>query len=45
MKMGWKAGQGLGKDLNGMTEHIKVKKRIDDRGLGAEKQAEGNNTG
>ena len=33
-KMGWKAGRGLGKNLQGMATHIKVKKREDDVGLG-----------
>mmetsp|Transcript_133976 Transcript_133976/g.232597 ORF Transcript_133976/g.232597 Transcript_133976/m.232597 type:complete len:174 (-) Transcript_133976:794-1315(-) len=35
-KMGWKEGTGLGKDLQGSTEHIKVK-QLDERvGLGGE---------
>jgi Pin2-interacting protein X1 len=33
-KMGWAAGQGLGKNKQGMSSHIKVKKREDDVGLG-----------
>jgi Pin2-interacting protein X1 len=33
-KMGWKAGHGLGKNLQGMATHIKVKKREDDVGIG-----------
>ncbi|KAI2508915.1 glycine rich nucleic binding domain [Fragilaria crotonensis] len=33
-KMGWKAGRGLGKNLQGMATHIKVKKREDDVGIG-----------
>jgi Pin2-interacting protein X1 len=35
MKMGWKAGKGLGKEETGMTSHVKVEKKIDARGLGA----------
>lgn len=33
-KMGWTSGQGLGKNKQGMSSHIKVKKREDDVGLG-----------
>ena len=33
-KMGWKSGQGLGKDRQGINTHIKVKKREDDVGIG-----------
>ena len=32
----------MGKESQGMTESIKVKKRIDARGLGAERDATGN---
>ena len=39
-KMGWKEGQGLGKDSNGITKSISVKKREDNAGLGVEKQVE-----
>ncbi|KAL6076136.1 G patch domain-containing protein 4 [Balamuthia mandrillaris] len=39
-KMGWKKGQGLGRHENGMTEFIRVKKRQDSLGLGAEKKEE-----
>jgi Pin2-interacting protein X1 len=42
MKMGWQKGKGLGKDEDGRTEHVKVKKRIDERGLGAEADPTGN---
>ena len=42
LKMGWKAGKGLGKDESGMTENIKSTKKIDDRGLGAEADHTGN---
>jgi Pin2-interacting protein X1 len=33
-KMGWSVGTGLGKKRNGITSHIKVKKRKDQLGLG-----------
>jgi Pin2-interacting protein X1 len=36
-KMGWTEGQGLGKDGDGIKTHIKIKKREDATGLGAEK--------
>mmetsp|Transcript_53045 Transcript_53045/g.120906 ORF Transcript_53045/g.120906 Transcript_53045/m.120906 type:complete len:213 (+) Transcript_53045:147-785(+) len=42
LKMGWKQGKGLGKEETGMTEHVKVTKRVDARGLGAELDATGN---
>ena len=35
--MGWIAGQGLGKDKQGMKSHIKVKQRAEDEGIGHEK--------
>ena len=34
-KMGWNEGKGLGKNEDGMQDHIKVKKRDDTLGLGA----------
>ncbi|RLN47862.1 hypothetical protein BBJ28_00018835 [Nothophytophthora sp. Chile5] len=40
-KMGWSAGKGLGKQEQGVVSHIKVKKRAELQGVGAEKvQAE-----
>lgn len=33
-KLGWKEGEGLGKHRQGMSTHIKVKKRADGVGLG-----------
>ena len=38
-KMGWKEGDGLGKNSDGMKEHIKIKKREESIGLGADKVA------
>jgi Pin2-interacting protein X1 len=35
-KMGWKEGQGLGKNEDGMKKHIKATKREDSAGLGTE---------
>jgi Pin2-interacting protein X1 len=36
--MGWKEGEGLGKNRQGMADHIRVTKRKDEEGLGHEKQ-------
>jgi Pin2-interacting protein X1 len=36
-KMGWKEDKGLGKDENGHTSHIKIKKREEGLGIGMEK--------
>lgn len=38
-KMGWTAGTGLGRKRDGMVSHIKVKKRVENAGLGTERQA------
>eukprot|EP00606_Chrysophyceae_sp_TOSAG23-5_P001217 GSChrysophyteH2.ASY1.ANO1.265.1 assembled CDS len=38
-RMGWSEGSGLGKNSDGMKEHIKTKKRADEAGLGTEKAA------
>ena len=35
-KMGWKEGEGLGKDSTGIQTHVKAVKREDSLGLGAE---------
>lgn len=34
--MGWQEGKGLGTKGNGITEHIRVKKKIDNSGIGLE---------
>lgn len=34
MAMGWKPGQGLGASIQGIREHIKIKPKIEGRGLG-----------
>lgn len=36
-KMGWTEGTGLGKRRDGMKEHVKIKQREDEMGLGREK--------
>ena len=36
-RMGWQEGQGLGKDQQGMKEHIKVKQRLEEEGIGHDK--------
>ena len=38
-RMGWKEGSGLGKNEDGMKEHIKTKKREESAGIGTEKAA------
>ncbi|GMF61788.1 unnamed protein product [Phytophthora fragariaefolia] len=38
-KMGWAAGKGLGKHEQGVKSHVKVKRREELQGVGAEKQA------
>jgi hypothetical protein len=38
-KMGWEDGTGLGKKRDGIKTHIKVKKRKDQEGIGADKAA------
>jgi hypothetical protein len=38
-KMGWQDGTGLGKKRDGIKTHIKVKKRKDQEGIGADKAA------
>ena len=35
-KMGWKEGEGLGKNNDGMKLHIRINKREDSVGLGAD---------
>lgn len=37
-KMGWEEGTGLGKRRNGIQEHVKIKQRDDEVGLGREKE-------
>ena len=36
--MGWKEGTGLGKRRDGMVDHIKIKQREEEMGLGREKE-------
>ncbi|CAH0478102.1 unnamed protein product [Peronospora belbahrii] len=36
--MGWSAGKGLGKNEQGITSHVKVKRREELQGVGAEKE-------
>ena len=38
-KMGWKEGDGLGKNRDGMTEHVKVSLKTDNSGIGATEEA------
>jgi Pin2-interacting protein X1 len=37
-KMGWSEGKGLGQNLDGMQEHIKVNFKADTLGVGADKR-------
>ncbi|KAH9291658.1 hypothetical protein KI387_043154, partial [Taxus chinensis] len=38
-QMGWEEGEGLGKERQGIKEHVKVKKKQDTTGLGVNKAA------
>uniref|UniRef100_A0A7S0YMG4 G-patch domain-containing protein n=1 Tax=Polytomella parva TaxID=51329 RepID=A0A7S0YMG4_9CHLO len=38
--MGWKEGEGLGADKQGIKEHLRVKKNVDGHGIGAIEQAQ-----
>merc|ERR1712243_454624 len=38
-KMGWKEGDGLGKNLDGIVEPIKAKKKLNSNGLGFTKNS------
>ncbi|RLN91966.1 hypothetical protein BBJ28_00015723 [Nothophytophthora sp. Chile5] len=41
MKMGWSAGKGVGKDLQGQATHVKIARRSENLGVGCSlKQAE-----
>ena len=35
-KMGWKEGEGIGKNLQGNASHVVVKRRVQNMGLGGE---------
>lgn len=35
-KMGWKQGEGLGKNSQGISTYVKVKKRVENSGIGME---------
>ena len=41
-KFGWSEGKGLGKNMDGMQSHIRVKQRAENLGLGAQGEAEAN---
>lgn len=41
-KMGWAEGQGLGKDLQGRSTYVQVKKKDDNAGLGKERAQQNN---
>jgi len=40
MKMGWKDGKGLGVKEDGITTHVRIKKKNDSKGIGAEDMEE-----
>ena len=40
-KMGWKQGDGLGKNMNGITDCIQIKRRDENLGMGAEVETVG----
>mmetsp|Transcript_6690 Transcript_6690/g.7659 ORF Transcript_6690/g.7659 Transcript_6690/m.7659 type:complete len:106 (+) Transcript_6690:296-613(+) len=42
LKMGWKAGNGLGKNQQGEVTHVKVEKREESLGMGMEADSAGN---
>ena len=41
-KMGWKEGQGLGKDMQGRSTYVQVNKKDDNTGLGTDKAHQDN---
>ncbi len=36
LKMGWTEGKGLGSNEDGTTEHVKVQKKMDNKGIGVD---------
>ena len=44
-KMGWSSGKGLGKELQGQTDAVKVSKKVDNSGLGQEQDSSTGNVG
>ena len=41
LKMGWKEGNGLGKNQQGNSTHLKIEKREENQGVGVENDATG----
>mmetsp|Transcript_38690 Transcript_38690/g.50982 ORF Transcript_38690/g.50982 Transcript_38690/m.50982 type:complete len:218 (+) Transcript_38690:83-736(+) len=41
-KMGWKEGKGLGKNEDGQSDYVSVSKKVDNLGLGCDKDTSGN---
>ena len=42
VKMGWSEGKGLGRNEDGMSSHIRVKRKVESVGIGFEEDGQGN---
>lgn len=42
LKMGWSEGKGLGKKEDGISSHLRVKRKTESLGIGCERDLEGN---
>ena len=42
LKMGWSEGKGLGRNEDGMSSHIRVKRKVESEGIGFVEDGQGN---